>query len=281
MNICLILDNPETPHHPVIGKVLQTLSTTYTVRLLDVNTLSGAQAIAQEEMHPRADFYLLKSHAPQALEVAKYLEQCGARVVNGWAATAACQDRILMTGYMNKAGLLWPHTWGFSSLKDLLEQDDLLAALSFPLIIKSRYSHRYDLVDKLHNVDELQALAPQWAQEPVILQEFVANDGWDSKLWVIDQQIFAARRRTPLERNAAKKDFSLTAEELLGDWVWIALEIGRVFNMRLYGLDLLLTGQGPVIVDVNSFPGFRGVHGADSAIVALVEQSVRERLAAL
>ena len=51
--------------------------------------------------------------------------------------------------------------------------------------------------------------------------------------------------------------------------------------MRLYGLDLLLTGQGPVIVDVNSFPGFRGVHGADSAIVALVEQSVRERLAAL
>jgi len=160
-------------------------------------------------------------------------------------------------------------------------QDDLLATLSFPLIIKSRYSHRYDLVDKLHNVDELQALAPQWAQEPVILQEFVANDGWDSKLWVIDQQIFAARRRTPLERNAAKKDFSLTAEELPGDWVRIALEIGRVFNMRLYGLDLLLTGQGPVIVDVNSFPGFRGVHGADSAIVALVEQSVRERLAAL
>ena len=186
-----------------------------------------------------------------------------------------------MTWYMNKAGLPWPHTWDFSRLKDLLERDDLLATLTFPLIIKSRYSRRYDLVDKLHNVGELQALAPQWAQEPVILQEFVANDGWDSKLWVIDQQIFAARRRTPLERNAAKKDFSLTAEELPGDWVRIALEIGRVFNMRLYGLDLLLTGQGPVIVDVNSFPGFRGVRGADSAIVALVEQSVRERLAAL
>ena len=186
-----------------------------------------------------------------------------------------------MTRYMNKAGFPWPHTWNFSTLKDLLEQDELLATLPFPLIIKSRYSRRDDLVGKLHNVDELQALAPQWSQEPVIVQEFVVNDGWDSKFWVIDQQLFAARRRTPLEPEASKKDFPLTAEELTGDWVQITLEIGRVFNMRLYGLDLLLTGQGPVIVDVNSFPGFRGVHGADSAIVALVEQSVRERLAAL
>ena len=132
-------------------------------RNASITDLDLAPRNASGRVESAADFYLLKSHAPQALEVAKYLEQCGARVVNGWAATAACQDRILMTGYMNKAGLLWPHTCGFSSLKDLLEQDDLLATLSFPLIIKSRYSHRYDLVDKLHNVDELQALAPQWA----------------------------------------------------------------------------------------------------------------------
>jgi ribosomal protein S6--L-glutamate ligase len=281
MNICLILDNPETPRHPVIAKVLHTLSATYTVRLLDVNALSGAQAIAQEEMQPQADLYLLKSHAPQALDVAYYLEQGGAHVVNGWAATVTCQDRTLMTRYMNKAGLPWPHTWNFSSLKDLLEQDELLVTLPFPLIIKSRYSRRDDLVGKLHNVNELQSLAPQWSQEPVILQEFVVNDGWDSKLWVIDQQLFAARRRTPLEPNATKKNFPLTAEELPGEWVQITLEIGRVFNMQLYGVDLLVTERGPIIVDVNSFPGFRGVHGADSAIVALVEQSVRERLTAL
>ena len=79
MDICLILDNPETSRHPVIAKVLQTLSTKYTVRLLDVNTLSGAQAIAQEEMHPQADFYLLKSHAPQALDVARIMEEKAAR----------------------------------------------------------------------------------------------------------------------------------------------------------------------------------------------------------
>ncbi|GAC1391046.1 MAG: hypothetical protein NVS4B11_23670 [Ktedonobacteraceae bacterium] len=281
MNICLILDNPETPHHPIIAGVLQALRTAYTVRLLDVNTLSGAQAIAQERMHRQADLYLLKSHASQALDVAYYLEQRGVCIVNGWAATVACQDRALMTHYMNKAGLPWPRTWSFSCVKDLLQQDELLTSLPFPLIIKSRYSRRYDLVEKLHTVEELQALTPQWSQEPVILQEFVANNGWDSKLWVIDRQIFAARRRTPLEPHAPKQDFPLTAEELPSDLVRIALKIGRMFNMQLYGVDLLLAEQGPIIVDVNSFPGFRGVQGADSALVALVDHLVRGRRAAV
>lgn len=281
MNICLILDNPETFYHPVIARVLQVLSITCTVRLLDVNRLSSAQALAQEGMHPQADLYLLKSHAQQALDVAYYLEQRGACVVNSWAATIACQDRVLMTQYMDKAQLPWPRTWNFFSLEDLLKQEELFAILPFPLIIKSRYSRRHDLVDKLYDVDALRALAPHWGQEPVILQEFVANDGWDSKLWVIDQQIFAVRRRTPLVRNVSKKDSPLTVEKLPADWVQIIREIGRVFNMQLYGVDLLQTEQGPIIIDVNSFPGFRGVQGADSAIVAFIEQLARERLAAL
>jgi hypothetical protein len=33
-----------------------------------------------------------------------------------------------------------------------------------------------------------------------------------------------------------------------------------------------MTDQGPVIIDVNSFPGFRGVPGADDALVTLVEK---------
>ncbi len=34
-----------------------------------------------------------------------------------------------------------------------------------------------------------------------------------------------------------------------------------------------------MIVDVNSFPGFRGVPGADGALVALVERIAKERKA--
>ena len=279
MNICLIMDNPETPHHPVIGVALEKLRTIHSIRLLDVRALTEAEAIAAEESYPMADLYLLKSHAPQALAVAHALEQRGALVVNSWAASVACQDRVLMSERMRDANLPWPVTRSFSSLESLLADHASLANLPFPQIIKSYYSHRGDLVAKVDNIDELEALFPAWSQEPVVLQEFAAGDGWDIKMWVIDQQIFAARRRTPLEPGASKEDFPISPEELPADWAHIAREIGRIFNMRLYGIDLLMTEKGPVIVDVNGFPGFRGVPGADSALVALVEHIAQERKA--
>ena len=276
MDICLIMDNPETPHHPVIAVALQQLSATHTVRLLDVRTLTGAEAIAQEKIHSLADLYLLKSHAPQALDVAHFLEQQGALVVNSWASSLTCQDRVLMAQRMLEANLPWPQTWSSAALENLLADSHLLASLPFPLIIKSRYSHRGDLVDKVLDVEQLQALADQWSREPVVLQKFVAGDGWDIKLWVIDEHIFAARRRTPLDANALKEDFPIASKEIPHEWIYIILEVGRAFNVRLYGVDLLITERGPIIVDINSFPGFRGVPGADQALVALVERLLRE-----
>lgn len=277
MDICLIMDNPETPRHPVIAVALHQLSTSHTVRLFDVRTLTGSEAIAQEAANPLADLYLLKSHAPQALELAHYLEQRGASVVNSWASSLACQDRVLMAQRMDEAHLPWPRTRSFPTLGRLLEQGDVLATLSFPLIIKSYYSHRGDLVDKVDNIEQLRALAPRWSQESVVLQDFAAGDGWDIKLWVIDQWLFAARRRTPLEPNAPKEDFPIAPEELPEEWSHITHEIGRIFQLRLYGVDLLLTERGPIIVDVNSFPGFRGVPGADEALVTLVEKLLKKR----
>ncbi len=276
MHICLIMDNPETPHHPVIAPALKELSSNHTIRLLDVRTLTGEEAIAEEAQFARADLYLLKSHAPQALDLAHALERQGALVVNSWAASVACQDRVLMAQRMNEAHLPWPHTDSFATLAALAADEALLARQSFPVILKSYFSHRGDLVAFVRNKEQLQVLAKEWSEEPVVLQEYAASDGWDIKLWVIDQQIFAARRRTPLEPNAPKEDFVIPPDELPGEWARITLEIGRVFNMRLYGVDLLMTEKGPIIVDVNGFPGFRGVPGADRALVNLVEKLARE-----
>jgi ribosomal protein S6--L-glutamate ligase len=275
MNICLIMDNPETPNHPVIGKALQELRMMHTVKLLDVRQLDNAGALQQSR--PFADLYLLKSHAPQALELAHSLEQQGVLVVNSWWSSLACQDRVLMTHRMREAQLPWPSTQHFATLEHLLAQPRIFHTLAFPLIIKSQYSHRGDLVAKVDTLEELLALSAQWSKEPVILQQFAESDGWDIKLWVIDQEIFAARRRTPLDAHAAKEDIPFQAGELPAEWQRITLEIGRVFNLRLYGVDLLMTRQGPTIVDINAFPGFRGVPGAVTALVNLVQRLLAER----
>ncbi|TLZ62442.1 MAG: alpha-L-glutamate ligase [Gammaproteobacteria bacterium] len=272
MNVCLIADNPETSTHPVIGVVLQQLCSAHEVRLLDVSEISGDQAVGRERQHPLADIYLLKSHTPQALEVAHYLEQRGAMVINSFASSSACQDRALMAQRMSEAHLAFPSTSTHASLGELLEQQQQRPSiLSFPLVIKSRYSRRGDLVYRADGIEQLHALARR-IDEPVIIQEFVPTDGWDIKLWVIGQQIFAARRRSSLAGEASRQDFPIPTEQLPSSWRSISLKVGRVFDLHLYGLDLIASDRGPVVVDVNSFPGFRGVGGAASALLCLIER---------
>src|SRR2546426_7773334 len=164
MNICFITDNPGTTSHPVIGMVLQRLVLRHTVRLLDVRTLTGDTAIAQDGSHPLADIYLLKSHTVQALQVAHHLERQGALVVNSWASSFACQDRVRLAQRMKEACLPWPSTWSLLPSDDAPRQR-FLSTLPFPLIIKSRYSCRGDLVEKVHDVERLQALLRQRKQE--------------------------------------------------------------------------------------------------------------------
>lgn len=272
MHICLIMDNPETPRHPVIAVALHQLQSHHTVRLLDIRGLTNAEAIAREQEQQPADLYLLKSHAPQALAVAQVLEQAGKRVVNSYASSLTCQDRMLLTEHMQAAHLPWPHTWYTPTLAEALHDPNISSLLSWPVIIKSRYSHRGDLVSKVDTHAQLQALLAQWGQEPIVFQEFSASDGWDIKLWVIDQHVFAARRRTPLETNASAQDFPISEDELPPEWKRLALAVGHALKMPLYGVDLLLTAKGPIIVDVNAFPGFRGVPGASEALVNLVER---------
>ncbi len=266
MDICFITDNPGTNEHPVIGPVLQTLSARHSVRLLDVRALTAGDAIAAENGHPRADIYLLKSHAFQALEVAHELEQKGALVINNWASSMACQDRLLMAQRMQEAGLPGPRTWSFRT------GDIVPSKRVFPLMIKSRYSSRGDLVAKVDGPKQLQTLAQQSKLGPFILQDYVQGDRWDIKLWVIDGQVFAARRRTSLETNTPEPDSPPPLAGLPRQWTSIALKAGRAFGLHLYGVDLMMTNQGPVLVDVNSFPGFRGVAGADRALVSVIER---------
>jgi ribosomal protein S6--L-glutamate ligase len=39
----------------------------------------------------------------------------------------------------------------------------------------------------------------------------------------------------------------------------IALRCGRAFGLGLFGLDLIEGVDGPVVVDLNYFPGYKGV----------------------
>jgi ribosomal protein S6--L-glutamate ligase len=260
VRISLVSDRPE---HPVLSAALAELDVRHRVAVLSVEGADPA-ALAAQEARALADVYLLEAHSPAALDLARRLERCGGVVVNGSAATGACQDRVLMAGRLAGAGLPCPRTW---SVPTLGRARRLLAALHFPLVIKSRVRRPGDLVTQVHGAEEMEALMPRWGGEPVILQQHEDNDGWDVKLWVVGGHAFAARRPTPLVAGASREVVPI-AGGLSAAWVTATLRVGREFDLSLYGVDLLVTARGPVIVDVNAFPGYGGVPGAAAALAA-------------
>ncbi|QBD81397.1 hypothetical protein EPA93_37665 [Ktedonosporobacter rubrisoli] len=266
MRICLIIDHPRYEKLPIIRELVEGLGTKYEVQVFNVQT-----AAWNEELATPADLYLLKSHGPQSLDFAHQLEQQGALVINSSASTSACQDREVMTHVMNKAGLPWPKTLSFSSLQRLLADTQMLASMPFPFIVKSKHNHDDELIEQVYNLEHLHMLAERWGQEPIIVQEWIIGDGWDTKVWVIDEQIFAAKRRSPLDHKP-KDQFQLTANQIGKEIREIALDCGRAFGLRIFGLDFLITEQGPIVMDVNSFPGLRNLIGPEKAIINLVER---------
>jgi ribosomal protein S6--L-glutamate ligase len=114
---------------------------------------------------------------------------------------------------------------------------------------------------------ELLDLLPEWGDEPVAAQEFAANDGFDIKVWVIGADLSAARRRSALESTDKSSDEFLDPADLPAEWTRTARDAGAALGLQLYGVDLLITGGRPVVVDLNPFPGFRGAHHpADSLL---------------
>ncbi|MFE1175860.1 RimK family alpha-L-glutamate ligase [Streptomyces sp. NPDC058773] len=225
---------------------------------------------------PPADVYLLKARTPGALTLAARLEEHGAPVVNSAAATARCQDRVAMAARASGAGLPFARTRAVATMAELAAAGEPAG----PLVVKSRHSRRGDLVARADDGPRLRELAADWPTEPVVVQEFTANSGWDHKVWVVDGQLFAGLRRSELApplvpHQAPAPDgrgpaLPLPAGELPESWRSVALRVGEVFGLTVYGVDLLDAGGGaPLIVDVNAFPGIRGQAGAPEALAEL------------
>jgi ribosomal protein S6--L-glutamate ligase len=265
MRVCLLTDKPD---HPVLTAVSSTLAESgHRVTFLDPDSAaaSPSQPVSPDAL---ADVYFLKAHTPRALELAHRLEALGARVVNSAAATGLCQDRSRIAAVAEDAGLPMPRTRTLDALSEALRGAGP-AVNGYPLMVKSRHSRRADLVARVDGPDGLRDLASKWSDEPVVLQEFVANSGWDHKLWVIGREVFTGVRPAPVGAPPDGPRPAPLVRDLPRDWTRLALRTGDVFGLDVYGVDLLDREGAPVVVDINAFPGIRGPKGVPEALAAL------------
>ena len=101
----------------------------------------------------------------------------------------------------------------------------------------------------------------------VVAQEFVDSGSIDVKLYGIGHELWAVRRPSPLTGSSLEPPQRL---ELTPELAQLARACGEAFGLELYGVDVLLSSRGPLVVDVNEFPNYTGVDEAPAAIAEFV-----------
>lgn len=210
---------------------------------------------------PEYDLYLLKSQTELALSLAAILDAQGARLVNPYPACAAVRDKVVAAHRLRAAEISSPWTWVTrepAAIAPLLERG--------PIVVKPHRGLHGAGVHFIRSPAELQAL-PEF-DGPMVVQDHVAGGEEDLKLYVVGQRVFGVRKAfssDSFSEPGRPCDVPPAARE-------VALRCGRAFGLSLYGLDVIESRYGPVVVDVNYFPGYRGVPDADLLVAEHVER---------
>lgn len=212
------------------------------------------------------DLYVLKSHTELALSLAGVLDTLGARLLNPYASCITTQDKIVASRRLRAAGVPAPRSWVTG---DLALMRSIVAET--PVIVKPHRGHRGGGISLIRNASELTALEPP--DGPVLIQEHVEGSGEDVKVYVASDEVFAVRKEfsaTSFTRPGRPSAVSAELRE-------IALACGRILGLGLYGLDVLEAEEGPVVVDVNYFPGYKGVPDIAPVIAEYIESYAHGR----
>jgi ribosomal protein S6--L-glutamate ligase len=214
------------------------------------------------------DLYVLKARTDSTLSIAGALHAAGATILNPYPVAAACRDKIVASQWLRAAGVPLPETYVTGKpeqLAPLLERG--------PLIVKPYRGSQGRGVRVVRAPAELTAVAVDGG--PVLAQRYYEATGRDRKIYRIGDRIFGVERVWPARTYEEKlgRPFPVPAE--LRE---LALRLGSALGITLYGFDVVLSKDGPYVVDFSPFPGFKGVPYA-AALLADYIQDVAARVA--
>ncbi len=267
----LMLRHPPTRISPVMPEVLHLLGDWgCTVEVI----YPEEQVSSLSQVRVEHDLYVLKSGTDLALSMAGALHAAGARILNPYPVAAAMRDKIVAMRILQAAGLPVPETYITSNPRRLASLLD-----AGPLVLKPYRGSQGRGIHIVWDADELDDVPND--EGPVFAQRYHKPEGEDHKIYVIGEQMFGVKRIFPAKTYVEKigEPFTITPE--LQE---LARRCSRAFGIELFGFDVVMSGGQPYIVDIQSFPGFKGVPDAALRLADYIysagQQALdRERLA--
>ena len=229
----------------------------------EVDVIYPAEATTElTGLEPEYDLYVLKSRTEVSLSIAGALDAAGAAILNPYRIAAACRDKVVASRLLATAGVPLPEAYVAGSLDQLAPLLD-----GGPLVVKP---HRGSQGRGVRVVRSPAELRDSREGGPIFAQRYYEPRGRDRKVYRIGDRIFGVKRVWPPR---TLEDKLGEAFELDGELAEIALRLGSALGITLYGFDVVLTDDGPKVVDFSPFPGFKGVPDAAALLADYVYEA--------
>ncbi|WP_330294557.1 ATP-grasp domain-containing protein [Streptomyces sp. NBC_00503] len=188
----------------------------------------------------------------------------GMTTVNDARSIRGVRDKALAAAIGRGRGLPLPTTYAAARPELLAEIPDS----EYPLVVKPADGSSGRGVHLVSSPEQLTAMLPELAGEGMLIaQPYVPNSGTDLKVYAVGGELFATERRSPLYPDCPVPERLVPLSAEIAE---IGARVGEVYGLDLYGLDVLLGPEGPVVVDVNDFPSFRQVPDAAARVARAV-----------
>ncbi len=202
-----------------------------------------------------------------ALALIRHLEKLGVYSYNSANSIDIVKDKLWQLQILAESGLPIPNTMLARFPLDL----NLVGKhIGFPVVVKTLSGSQGSgvfLCETQNSFEELMhMLENSNPNVNLIFQEFVKTSyGRDLRVVTVGGRIVGA-----MERNAADGNFKANYSrggdvkkfDITPEIEWLVLEVARILDLDIAGIDLLFDGDRFKICEVNSSPGFEGLEKA-------------------
>ncbi|MEJ5376566.1 MAG: RimK family alpha-L-glutamate ligase [bacterium] len=212
-----------------------------------------------------------------------HLEQQGIPCLNSFRALVVARDKFLSLRKLESHKIPVPRS---VMIQDPAQIPDAVEALGgFPLVAKGLRGRQGTAVERIQDQDFARyvALHPPYPIQAVLLQEFLPQASLgDVRVVVVEGKVVACMRRVP-RKGEFRSNVHLRGRGIVWEpplnWLEMAVMAARVLELSVAGVDMLEGPRGPLVLEVNTTPGFRelervtGVDVASEIIKAAVKRA--------
>jgi ribosomal protein S6--L-glutamate ligase len=239
-------------------------------------TASVGLAAGNHSALDRADAVLVRTMPPGSLEQVVFrmdvlgrLAASGKVVINPPRAIEAAVDKYLASALLAAAGLQTPRTIVCQTVDEAMQA---FATLGGDVVLKPLFGAEGRGITRLNDEALAQRAFGLLVQLGAVLylQEFIAHDGFDVRVLVVGQRMWAMRRRNPLDwRTNVSRGATPEPAELTDELVELAWRAAGAIGASVAGVDVLPGPDGRLYaIEVNAVPGWQAlsrVHQVDVA----------------